>query len=123
MKHLRCVTGSFVSMALLILAIPTLWAQDMVKVAPKNCKLLLDNERVRVVRVVLKPGDKLEMHSHPATIVYSLTSGKVKYIMPDGKTEEREIKAGTTRWSESETHSTENTGTTESRALVIELKK
>ncbi|HVN78539.1 MAG TPA: cytoplasmic protein [Terriglobia bacterium] len=123
MKHVRCVSGCIVSIAFLVLAIPTLRAQDMVKVAPKNCKVLLDNDRVRVTRVVLKPGDKLEMHSHPATIVYSLSGGKVKYTSPDGKSEEREIKAGTTRWSEPETHGTENIGTTESRALVIELKK
>ena len=123
MKHVRCVCGCIVSMAFLILAVPTLRAQDMVKVAPKNCKVLLDNDKVRVVRVVLKPGDKLEMHSHPASIVYSLTGGKAKYTSPDGKTEEREIKAGATRWSEPETHSAENIGTTESRVLVIELKK
>ncbi len=123
MKHVRCVSSSIVCIAFLVLAIPTLRAQDMVKVAPNNCKVLLDNDRVRVTRVIIKPGEKLEMHSHPATIVYSLTSGKMKYTSPDGKSEEREIKAGATRWSEPETHGAENIGTTESRALVIELKK
>ena len=98
-------------------------AQDMVKVAPKNCKVLLENDRVRVVRVVTKPGEKLEMHSHPAHIVYSFTSGKAKFTSSDGKSEEREIKAGQAIWSDAVTHSTENAGTTESRVLVTELKK
>jgi len=95
----------------------------MVKVAPKNCKVLLDNDRVRVIRVVSKPGEKMEMHSHPAHIVYGLTSGKEKFTSADGKTEERELKAGRAVWSDAVTHSSENTGTTEDRALVIELKK
>ena len=123
MKHLKCVTGSLVSMAFLVLAIPSLRAQDMVQVSPKNCKVLLDNDRVRVIRVVLKPGDKLAMHSHGPHIVYSLTGGKVKFTTPDGKSEERENKAGEARWSDGVTHATDNAGATESRALVIELKK
>ncbi len=98
-------------------------AQDMVKVAPKNCKVLLDNDRVRVIRVVLKPGEMLAMHSRPANVVYSLAAAKAKYTFADGKTEERELKAGQTNWSEAISHSTENTGATESRALVFELKK
>src|SRR5437660_4377009 len=97
-------------------------AQDMVKVTPKNCKALLDNDRVRVIRVVSKPGEKMEMHSHPAHIVYGLTSGKERFTSADGKTEERELKAGQAVWSDAVTHSSENTGTTEDRALVIELK-
>ncbi len=108
---------------LLVLGTPILRAQDIVKVAPKNCRVLLDNDQVRVIRVTLKPGEKLDMHSHGANIVYSLTGGKAKYTMADGKTEERELKAGQAVWSEAVTHSTENTGTTDSRALLIELKK
>jgi mannose-6-phosphate isomerase-like protein (cupin superfamily) len=63
------------------------------------------------------------MHSHPANAVYAITAGKAKYTLADGKTEERELKASQTTWSEAGSHSTENTGTTETRALVIELKK
>ena len=101
----------------------SLGAQDMVKVAPPNCKVLLDNDQVRVIRVVLKPGETLPMHSHPNNIVYSLSGGKAKYTLADGKTQERELKAGQTTWSEAGSHSTENTGAAVSRALVIELKK
>jgi len=43
--------------------------------------------------------------------------------LADGKTQERELKAGQTTWSEAGSHSTENTGAAVSRALVIELKK
>ncbi len=123
MKNLTLLTVSIALITLLVFAMPVVRAQDMVKVAPKNCKVLLENDRVRVVRVVTKPGEKLETHSHPANVVYALTSGKAKFTSPDGKSEEREIKAGQAIWSDAVTHSTENTGTVESRVLVIELKK
>ena len=123
MKNLRFLTISIALIALLVCAIPIVRAQDMVKVAPKNCRVLLENDRVRVIRVVTKPGEKIEMHSHPANIVYALTSGKVKHTSEDGKSEEREHKAGQAIWSDAVTHSSENVGTTEGRVLVIELKK
>jgi quercetin dioxygenase-like cupin family protein len=46
-----------------------LMEQDLVKVAPKICKVLLENDRVRVLEIRFKPGGKLPMHSHPAYIV------------------------------------------------------
>jgi quercetin dioxygenase-like cupin family protein len=118
----KTVTVSLVLFAALVSA-TVVQAQDMVKVAPKNCKVLLDNDQVRVIRVVLKPGEKLAMHSHTANVVYSFTGAKAKYTFTDGKTEERELKSGQAVWSDAVSHSTENTGTTESRALVFELKK
>lgn len=123
MKSLSLLTAGPAFVALLVFATPTVTAQDMVKVAPKNCKVLLENDQVRVLRVVTKPGEKLAMHSHPADIVYTLTSSKTKFTSPDGKAEESEKKAGQAIWSDAVTHSTENIGTTESRVLVIELKK
>jgi quercetin dioxygenase-like cupin family protein len=119
----RVLALSMGVISFMTLAMPVVRAQDMVKVAPKNCKVLLDNDRVRVIRVVTKPGEKIEMHSHPANITYALTSGKVKFTLSDGKTEEREMKAGQAIWSEAASHSADNIGTTEARVVVIELKK
>lgn len=123
MKNMRWLAVNILFITLLVFATPMARAQDMVKVAPQNCKVLLENERVRVVEVVQKPGEKLAMHSHPANIVYAFASAKAKYTTPDGKTHERELKAGQAVWSDGVTHSSENVGTTESRVLVIELKK
>ena len=97
-------------------------AQDMVKVAPNNSKVLVDNDQVRVVEVSLKPGEKLPMHSHPSYVVYFLTGGKVKTTTADGKSTEVEHKAGEAIWSEPVTHSNVNIGTTLQKALVVELK-
>jgi quercetin dioxygenase-like cupin family protein len=100
----------------LVLAMPAVRAQDIVKIAPKNCNVLLDNARVPVIQIVTKPGEKIEMHSHPANTLYALTSGKAKFTLADGKTEEREL-AGQAVWSDAVTHSSENTGTGEGRVL------
>ncbi len=122
MTSMSVATRILLVTAGLFLAAPIVSAQDMVKVAPKNCKVLLDNDRVRVIEVRIKPGEKIAMHSHPANVVYSFTAGKAKFTLPDGKAEEREIKAGQAIWSAAVTHASENTGTALSRVLVIELK-
>lgn len=116
---------SGLALALVVFAlgcVGSAYAQDMVKVAPKNCKVLVDNDQVRVIEVTLKPGDKLPMHSHPANVVYIVNGGKTKTTLADGKVTEEERKAGEARWSEAITHSNENIGTTTTKALVVELK-
>jgi len=98
-------------------------AQDIMAVAPQDVKVLLENDRVRVLEVRHKPGDKEPMHSHPAYVAYFLDATRMKITSPDGKTVEKDRKAGDVLWSEPVTHAVENVGTTEQHVLVIELKK
>lgn len=95
--------------------------QDFAKVAPNNVKVLLDNDRVRVLEVTVKTGDKLAMHSHPSYIVYSFISGKAKTTLPDGKTMESEFKGGEAAWANPVSHVQE--ALTDGHVLVIELKE
>lgn len=78
---------------------------------------------MRVLEYQLKPGAKEPMHSHPDYIVYAFSSAKAKFTFPDGKTKEREIKAGKTMFIKAETHAVENVGTTTAHGLLIELKE
>jgi len=96
--------------------------QDVMKVASDSHKVLLENARVRVLDVRLKPGEKTAMHSHPASVVYFLTDAKFKYTSPDGKTQEGEGKAGTSIWRGPVTHTVQNVGTTEAHLIQTELK-
>ena len=98
-------------------------AHDPVKVAPKAFKVLLENDRLRVLEVRVNPGRKLPMHSHPAYLVYALTPHKVRVTFPDGKTKEVKIKAGEVLWSEGMSHAVDNIGTTEASVLNIEFKE
>jgi quercetin dioxygenase-like cupin family protein len=70
----------------------------------------------------LKPGEKIVMHSHPASVVYFLTDAKFKFTFPDGKTQDGEGKAGTAIWRGAVTHAVDNVGTTEAHFVQTELK-
>ena len=97
--------------------------RDLAKLSPQDVKVLLENDRVRVLEVRHQPGVKEPMHSHPAYISYFLDATKVKVTTPDGKTTVRDRKAGEIQFSEPTTHALENIGTTEQHVLVVELKK
>lgn len=98
-------------------------AQDATKIAPDHYKVILDNDNVRVLEVTAKPGDKMSTHSHPDHVVYAVTGGKAKFTFPDGKSKEVEMKPGQATWVKSETHATENVGTSDLKSIVFELKK
>jgi len=112
-----------ISAAVLLFVAGIIYAQDVMKVAPDSHTVLLENDQVRVLKVIMKPGQKAPMHSHPHNVAYYLSDAKVKITLPDGKTQEREIKAGSSSWSEATTHMAENIGSTELQEIQIELKK
>ena len=56
---------------LLVLAAATASAQDPVKVAPNQVKVVLENDYVRVLSWTENPGDKTPMHEHPALVSVS----------------------------------------------------
>ena len=97
--------------------------QDPVEVSPDIYKVALENDRVRVLSINQKPGQASTQHWHPAFVLYIVNDGKVKFSYPDGESEELELKAGQTLWSEGVTHTPENTGTSELHALNFELKE
>ena len=97
-------------------------AQDVAKVSPESHKVLLDNDHVRVLQVRLKPGEKVGMHSHPASVIYYLSNAKVRITLPDGKTQVRECKAGTAAFAPPVTHAVENIGKTDLIEVQTELK-
>ncbi len=97
-------------------------ARDAVEVAPHVYTVLFENERVRLLEVRLKPGERSEMHSHPAYVIYGLAEGKVKFSSPSGESAEIEVKAGDVMWREPEEHAVDNLGSTDAHALLFELK-
>ena len=98
-------------------------AQDVAVVNPKTTKVTLDNDRVRVIEAVLQPGQKEQMHSHPASVVYVIDGGKVRNHAADGSTKEIEYKPGDTFYRQPLTHWAENIGTTTIRLVLVELKE
>src|SRR5687767_3851718 len=98
-------------------------AQDPIVVAPKLYKKVFENDKVRVLEVNLKAGEKIAAHSHPAHVAYVVNPGKLRITDSAGKAMDAEPKAGEVIWFDPVTHSAENTGTTDLKIAVIELKE
>ena len=97
-------------------------AQDAAKVDAKHYKVVEDNADMRILHVHYGAHEKSIMHSHPAGAVVYLTSGKMTFHMPDGKSEDVTGTAGEARYTPAVTHQPENTGDQAFDAVVIELK-
>jgi quercetin dioxygenase-like cupin family protein len=96
---------------------------DALQVAPNIYKLLMENDRVRVLDVRVKPGEKTELHYHPDRVVYVFSNQRLKFTSADGQNKELELKAGQVLWIEAGSHATENIGMTEAHNLAVELKE
>lgn len=101
------------------------WAQDPVKVAGGQYRLIAENEDVRLLAVDVAPGAKTVMHSHPDLMAVMLQPGVTKWTMPDGKSVQSapDAKRGTVMALDAQTHISENVGKTTLRAVLIEFKK
>lgn len=99
----------------------TALAQDVVKVAP-DVKVLLENDRVRVLESTLKPGEVEGMHTHPEYIAYFLSPTTVEITTPDGKSVVKKPPAGKVLYGTGAEHQIKNVGDTLQRVLVIEIK-
>ena len=95
---------------------------DAVSVASNNYRVLLENDRVRLLEYRGQPGDKTAMHSHPDSLAYALTDFTGSFTFPDGQTVPVGLKAGDSMFAEAVEHTTESGGDSEARVLLIELK-
>lgn len=108
------------SIALLALASAT--AQDVMLVGADTHTVLLENARVRVLAVRVRPGEKVPLHSHPANVTYFLGDATLRITSADGSSVVRAIKAGVASWNEPVTHAVENVGTKDFTEVQVELK-
>jgi hypothetical protein len=99
-------------------------AQDAAKVQPSSYRVVLENDRVRVLEYNGLPGMGVcgtGTHSHPAHLTVRLTPAKVR-ITQNGRSTVVDDKVGDVFWSEAVTHETENVGGANVRSLIIEIK-
>jgi mannose-6-phosphate isomerase-like protein (cupin superfamily) len=86
--------------------------------------VLIDNERVRVNRLILKPGESSKLHTHQMPgIGIVLYDSKIELSSPGGTMRRLESKAGDHVWQNAgTTHIIKNIGSTVFEAIDIELK-
>ncbi|HVT57672.1 MAG TPA: cytoplasmic protein [Thermoanaerobaculia bacterium] len=97
-------------------------AQDPAVVNASSIQVKFENNRVRVLEATIKPGQKEELHSHPAYVTYVIAGGKVRNHPANGEATETELKTGAAVFREPLTHWAENIGTTTIRLVLVELK-
>ena len=95
---------------------------DAITVAPHLYKVLLDNDRVRVLEVRGQPGVTSALHTHPSYVVVAINDGQYRFGSPDGKSIEMKLKAGQAGFFGPVEHTTEIIGTSEGHIVLIELK-
>ncbi|PYU49780.1 MAG: hypothetical protein DMG53_04440 [Acidobacteria bacterium] len=97
-------------------------ADDAVKLDPKHNEVLLENSRIRVVRIHFAPGESGPMVDKRPRVIIVLTDSHATVTLPDGHSEVRDAKAGTVYFGNAGRQATNNIGTTPLENVVVELK-
>ncbi len=110
---------------LVCLALLPAKAQDAVKVAGDMYKVIVENDGVRVLDVNIPAGAKTAMHSHPDLVAIVLEPSTMRWTRPDGKSEQSGpgFTRGSALFMASDTHISENIGTTSAHVILVEFKK
>lgn len=95
--------------------------KDTCAVAPKNCRILKEDDTFRVIDYTAKKGEKIGMHAHPAHVIYVIQGGKTKFTLPDGTTKELDTKAGEAIINPPTVHATEHEA--DLHVIIVERKK
>ncbi len=107
------------------LVLLTAKAQDPVKVAGDMYKVIAENDSVRVLDVNIPAGAKTAMHSHPDLLAIVLEPSAMRWTRPNGESEQSGpgFTRGSALYMASDTHISENSGTTSAHVILVEFKK
>jgi DNA-binding LytR/AlgR family response regulator len=100
-------------------------AQDAAKVDSRNYRVIVENERVRILEYTSHPGSGVcgvGRHSHPAHVTVQMTPVTVRVTGDDDRPHVIDVPAGAIFYEPAIVHVTENLGGGTSQAYVIELK-
>lgn len=97
-------------------------SRDAVDAAPEVYRILLENDRVRVLEVTGVPGIASPMHAHPDSVMHAINAADIQVTGADGESQRVEIPAGATFWNPATEHSVENVGSETVRFIRVELK-
>ena len=118
---LGSLAGAVVTSAVLHGAQPQI--PDAVKVSPQFYTVRLENDRVRVLDYRLPAGQSEPLHRHLPGVAYVISGATLHTTMSDGSVADGTLNAGDVHWRDKNvTHAVQNTGNTDMRALLVELK-
>ncbi len=94
---------------------------DPVITNPEHYRVLWENELVRVLEYSDEPGAKTEPHSHPNSVMVTLSAFR-RRVTSAGNQVEVELPAGRAVWLPAQSHVGENIGDTATSSIFVELK-
>ena len=97
-------------------------AADPTETDPDKYKVVFENDRVRVLEYRDRPGDRTSPHRHPDSVMYTLSAFE-RRLIHDGEHRDVKLDSGRVSWLAAQEHSGENTGSTETHVLFVELKE
>lgn len=89
---------------------------------PGLYRVVFENDRVRVLEYRDQPGDETHPHRHPDSVMVTLSSFQRRVSAGD-RSVDVDLTAGTVRWVGAQEHSGQNSGTTPTHAIFVELKE
>jgi beta-alanine degradation protein BauB len=97
-------------------------SRDPVVTDSDKYKMVLENDRIRVLEYRDTPGQRTSPHHHPDYVLCALSAFKRKFILSDGREAVREVRPGEVVWGKAHSHIGENVGSTDTHVLIVELK-
>jgi hypothetical protein len=97
-------------------------SHDPTRTDPDHYTVVFENERVRVLEYRDVPGDKTHRHHHPDSVMVTLSSFQRRVSSGD-RAVDVTLAAGQVRWVGAQEHTGENTGTTPTHGIFVELKE
>ena len=84
--------------------------------------VVYENDRVRVLEYTDQPGDKTTPHEHPDSVLIALSTFDRRMYSMDAEPHDVRLTAGKVGWLPAQQHYAQNIGSTDSRAIFVELK-
>ncbi|PYR48832.1 MAG: cytoplasmic protein [Acidobacteria bacterium] len=97
-------------------------SRDPVNTDSDKYKVVLENDRVRVLEYRDSPGERTSPHHHSDFVLCALSAFKRKFVLADGREVVRDVRPGEVAWSKAQAHIGENAGSTDTHVLIVELK-
>ena len=95
---------------------------DPVVTNPQFYRVIFENERVRVLEYLDRPGDETTPHRHPDSVMFTLTAFQ-RRLSTGGRSIDVDLPEGEARWLPAQEHSGANIGGTATHTIFVELKE
>ena len=96
---------------------------DPVSVSPDKYKVLLENDRVRVVEYSIKPGERDQPHTHPPKLSYVASGGTLRITLRDTSFVTTDTTGDVTWRGNVPWHFAQNVGTAPIRIVLFEVRR